>query len=63
MAPSLPGISSPARAFFGKTLVNAAEDGWSAFSIRFDRKRAPASLVGRVFCGKPVTTFPENALI
>ena len=30
--------------------------------IRLNRKRALDSLVGRIFCGKPVPTFPENAL-
>jgi tripartite-type tricarboxylate transporter receptor subunit TctC len=31
-------------------------------SICCNRKRAPASLFGRIFCGKPASTFPENAL-
>src|SRR5712692_11126902 len=31
-------------------------------SICWNRKRALAFLVGRIFCGKPVSTFPENAL-
>ena len=29
--------------------------------IELNRKRALASIVGRIFCGKPVSTFPENA--
>src|SRR6266852_5464542 len=36
--------------------------GLERVSIRLNRKRALASLVGRIFCGKPVSTFPENAL-
>lgn len=30
--------------------------------IWLNRDRAPASLFGRIFCGEPVGTFPENAL-
>src|SRR2546428_11328897 len=31
--------------------------------IRLKRKRALDSIRGRIFCGKPVSTFPENALM
>jgi hypothetical protein len=27
-----------------------------------ESERAPTSLSGRIFCGKPASTFPENAL-
>ena len=44
------------------TVFKETECALERVPIRLNRKRALDSLVGRIFCGKPVTTFPENAL-